>query len=86
MTPVEFHPTPNPNAGKFVLPQPLESPAARSYFSAEDADDPVARALLAIDGVRSVFMVNDFVTISKDPAAGWDALEPRIRSVLEERV
>ncbi len=31
-------------------------------------------ALLAIDGVASVFGVNDFVTIIREPSAHWDPI------------
>lgn len=84
---VEFQPTPNPNAGKFVLGRSAAPDGtSRSYSTPEEAsDDPVARAILALDGVRSVFMVKDFITVSKTPAADWDTLAPRVTRLLEER-
>lgn len=82
---IEFQPTPNPGAGKFVVGKPTAPPgSSRSYFSAEEAaDDPLARALLAVEGVRSVFMVSDFVTVSKEPSAEWEVLVPEVTAVLE---
>lgn len=82
---VEFQRTPNPDAGKFVVGRPVTPDgASRSFHSLSDAhDQPVARALLELDGVRSVFMVSDFVTVSKTPAASWDALAPRVSEILE---
>ena len=74
MTPrIQFQPTPNPNAGKFVVGRNV-TPAgtSRSYFSPEEAaGDALARDLMALAGVRSIFMVGDFVTISKTAAADW---------------
>lgn len=83
--PVSFQPTPNPNAGKFVVGRPVTPVGtSRSYYSAEEAaSDPIARALLALDGVRSVFMVNDFVTVTKKPTVLWDDLAPAVSAVLD---
>ena len=60
---VTAEPTPNPNALKFTVGQDVGGP--KTYVAAGDIDDPTARALLDIEGVTSVFMTADFVTISK---------------------
>ncbi len=84
---IEFQPTPNPNAGKFVVGRTLTAPGtSRSWFSEEDAAaDPLARDLMALPGVRSIFMVGDFVTVSKTDTADWADLVPRVTAVLETR-
>ncbi|HEV2145929.1 MAG TPA: NifU N-terminal domain-containing protein [Longimicrobiaceae bacterium] len=81
---VTFEPTPNPNAGKFTVGRTLvEGRRGRSYDSAEAAaDDPVAAALLALEGVRGVFIVADFVTVTKAPEASWRELAPRVQEAL----
>ncbi len=38
------------------------------------ADAPFTTALLAIDGVASVFGVNDFITIMREPNTDWDPI------------
>jgi len=84
--PVRYQPTPNPNAGKFVVGRPvIEGDASRSYFSADQAaSDPLAAALFEIDGVQSLFMVDDFVTVMKTADADWSTLVPRVTSTIEE--
>ena len=63
-------PTPNPNAMKFTLDRTLpESFNATSPGAA--AGNPFAEELFAVEGVASVFGVNDFVTISRAPGADW---------------
>lgn len=37
-------------------------------------DAPFGRALLAVEGVASVFGVNDFVTVTREPDADWDII------------
>jgi hypothetical protein len=85
MSHVQYHPTPNPNAGKFTVGRKLvEGRASRSYFTREQAAaDPVATALFALDGVASVFMVEDFVTVTKDGGADWSELVPQVSAALE---
>nr|PZN90953.1 MAG: hypothetical protein DIU52_05720 [bacterium] len=82
---VRFQPTPNPNAGKFATDRTVVQSGSRSYFSAEQAaGDPVAEALFAIPGVASVFMVADFITVTKTPQARWEDLAPRVEQVIRE--
>jgi hypothetical protein len=85
MSHVHYRPTPNPNAGKFTVGRKLmEGRASRSFHTREQAAaDPVATALFALDGVASVFMVDDFVTVTKDAAADWSELVPRVSDALE---
>src|SRR5215211_7159882 len=64
--------TPNPDAMKFVLDVTL--PERLLANRGDDVDDPFARALLAIDGVASVFGINDFVTVTRERGADWDAI------------
>lgn len=81
---VRFQPTPNPNAGKFVVDRRLvEGPGSRSFDSAAAAaGDPVAEALFAVDGVVGLFMADDFVTVLKSAAATWAELVPRASAAL----
>lgn len=85
---VEFQPTPNPNAGKFVVSQQVAPVGtSRSYYDRDEArEDPVARALMALEGVRSVFMVDDFITVTKTPAARWEALVPRVEEAIRQHL
>jgi hypothetical protein len=83
---VEYQPTPNPNAVKFVLGRPaVPEGGSRSYYSREQAAaDPRAAAIFELDGVASVFMVADFVTVTKTEEADWGALIEPVRAVLDE--
>lgn len=85
---VEFQQTPNPNAGKFVVSRKVAPVGtSRSYYDPEEArTDPVARALMRLPGVRSIFMVDDFVTVTKTPLARWDDLAPRIQEAIREHL
>ncbi|MGZ4739816.1 MAG: NifU N-terminal domain-containing protein [Ilumatobacteraceae bacterium] len=63
-------PTPNPDAMKFTLDTRLEE--MFNAASAEAATSiPFAAAVIATEGVASVFGVNDFVTVTRRPGADW---------------
>lgn len=81
---VRFQPTPNPNAGKFVVDRPVvEDDRPRSYDSAaEAAGDAVAQALFGLGPVTNVFMVEDFITVTKVPDADWESLIPRVEEAI----
>lgn len=75
--------TPNPNALKFTVGQPVGGPSTHAEGS--EPDDPMVAALLAIDGVTSVFMTADFVTLSKGPDGDWAMIRPVAEQILSER-
>jgi len=71
--------SPNPNALKFQLDITLPGTVSfRSKDEAEAAGDAFAAAVLAVDGVSSLFGTNDFVTVTR---AGDTAWEPIIEAV-----
>ncbi len=64
--------TPNKNALKFILKEPLTWGIARSYDNAEAAkDDPLASALFDIDHVTNVFYIDHWITVTQDGEANW---------------
>jgi Fe-S cluster biogenesis protein NfuA len=71
----DIEPTPNPNAVKFILREPLTWGISCSYASAEQAaDDPLASALFAIEHVTNVFYVDHWLTVTQDGQADWETL------------
>ena len=81
---IEIQPTPNPNAVKLVLDSSV-SDAPMSFFNASAAKDfPLAMALFAIDGVSSLLLLGDFITINKSPSAQWADITPKARAVLAD--
>lgn len=71
----EIEDTPNPNAVKFVLWEPLTWGVTHSYENAEQAQsDPLARALFDLKHVSNVFYVDKWLTVTQDGAADWPEL------------
>lgn len=70
---IEF--TPNPNARKFILRDPLSYGIARSYENAEQArGDELAEKLFEIPHVTNVFYVDYWLTVTQDGRAHWPEL------------
>ena len=71
--------TPNPNAMKFTLNQTVAETGSFSFNSGDgDIAHPIAAAVVALEGVTSVFGVNDFITVSKLDSADWQVLLPMV--------
>jgi NFU1 iron-sulfur cluster scaffold homolog, mitochondrial len=67
--------TPNPNAVKFILREPITSGSSRSFQSAQSAQaDPLASALFAVGNVTSVFYMDRFITVNKEDEAPWEEM------------
>jgi hypothetical protein len=83
---IRFQPTPNPNAGKFIVDRKVvEGTSSKSFYNADDAaDHPLAAALFELEGVASLFMVDDFVTVTKNADADWNTLIPKVQAVMEQ--
>jgi len=81
---VQVQPTPNVNALKFVLNRRLTEGRSRTFRSAaEAADVPYAAQLLQIPGVVQVFVLNDFITVTRDPSADWNAILPQAEEIIK---
>jgi Fe-S cluster biogenesis protein NfuA len=75
----EIDGTPNPNAMKFILKEPLTWGITRSYDNAEQAkDDPLASQLFDIEHVTNVFYVDHWITVTQDGGADWHELQRKL--------
>lgn len=79
----EIEDTPNPNAVKFVMREPLTWGVSHSYENAEQAQgNELASALFAIEHVTNVFFVDRWLTVTQDGEADWDQLVRQIAEPL----
>lgn len=73
---VEIEPTPNPNAMKFVLEQPITMGfITQSFERPEDAEEILlAKEIFAIEHVISVYFADRWITVTQDGEAAWPEL------------
>lgn len=71
--------TPNPNAVKFILKEPVSHGTSHSFDAAEKAEnDKLAKSLFDIGDVVSVFYMDRMITVEKTDDAEWDEILPAL--------
>ena len=80
-----IQPTPNPNSLKFTPKKHTFIEAGMASFNspAEAEGHPLAERLFSLPGVANVFIMQQFMTLTKHPAADWDILLPKVEMALE---
>ena len=67
--------TPNPNCMKLNLDKQICAKPLTFTSGGDVANTPeVARQLLFINGIRSVFFANDFITLTRESSADWQPI------------
>jgi hypothetical protein len=78
---VKVSETPNPRAMKFSVGAPVGGPTTFTLDTA--SGDPLASAVLSVDGVTSMFLSADFITVTKEQAGDWSVIVPAVIAILE---
>nr|BCX01256.1 MAG: hypothetical protein KatS3mg041_1302 [Bacteroidota bacterium] len=80
---VMFSPTPNPNSVKITADRPFIESGSLSFTSPDKAvGHPLAEPIFALGGIYSVFIMPQFLTVTKMPQEDWDRLLPAIREIV----
>jgi len=81
----EIEYTPNPNAVKFILKEPVAAGFPRSFPNADIAQaDPLAKALFEVGHVVSVMMFDKWMTVAKDDGVTWNELLPELAPIIRQ--
>lgn len=81
----EIERTPNPDAMRFVLSEPLTNGTTRSFENAAEAEgDELAEALFAIDSVINVYYVDKYITVTQNGKAVWSELLRKLAPPIRE--
>ncbi len=81
----EIERTPNPDAMRFVLAEPLTSGTTRSFENASEAEgDNLASALFEIENVINVYYVDKYITVTQDGNAVWSELLRKLAPPIRE--
>jgi len=82
---IQTEPTPNPTALKFLPGREVMGHGTADFPSlAQAARSPLATRLFGIDGVTSVFLGFDFITVGKSDAIEWSVLKPQVLAAIME--
>ena len=84
---VRVQPTPNPDAFQFILNGKVMGDGTKTFDSPEDAgNDVLVKALFEIFGIQSIYLKENFVTITKSTTVGWHTLMEKTGHTLEEHL
>jgi Fe-S cluster biogenesis protein NfuA len=78
--------TPNPDSIKWVLGRTIVEEGVSAHFEAPppEAVSPLAARLFGIEGVTTVFLASNFVTVTKREGIEWTDLAQPIVDVLRD--
>jgi hypothetical protein len=83
---VTVQPTPNVNALKFVVNRRMTEGKSQTFTDAATAASPLAKDLLGITGVRQVFLLNDFITLTRTEDTDWNAVVPQAEALIRQHL
>lgn len=79
--------TPNPNALKFVINQPVKMEGKAAFKSMAEAEKvPLAQAVFSVANVVEVYFFDNYITVTQDGNVDWDEMEDQIRQVILEKM
>ena len=84
---IQTEDTPNPQSMKFLPGQAVlgEGKMGMDFPTLESAAiSPLASALYDVDGVTSIFLGADFVTVTKDPSVEWHHIKPALLGAIAD--
>lgn len=84
---VDTEMTPNPNAFKYILNTPVMDSGAKSFTSEEDAKgNHFVRSVFALGNVQSIYLSENFVTVSFQAAQNLELLVEAVEDIIEEHL
>ena len=80
---IQTEETPNPNVIKFVLEQEVLPKGSASFKTRQEAvASPLSQKVFEIKGVESIFLGQDFISVTKADTKEWFVLKPQILSAI----
>ena len=82
---IQTEPTPNPATLKFLPGRDVMGQGTADFPTpAQAARSPLAVLLFGVDGVASVFLGSDFITVGKIETIEWTVLKPQVLATIME--
>ncbi len=81
---VQIEITPNPNSLKFLPGKIVSNIGSFEVSKKEESNNDLVRNLLLINGVESIFLGKDFISVNKYDNASWDEVKHIIISHIND--
>ncbi len=76
--------TPNPNSLKFLPGKQVSNDAPIEIINKNETDNELIRNILSINGVKGIFLSDDFLSVNKDEKVEWEDLKHIIISFIND--
>ena len=81
---VQIEITPNPNSLKFLPGKTVSNSGSFEILNKNDTSNELLRNLLSINGVESIFLGKDFISINKNQITKWDEIKHIVISLIND--
>jgi len=76
--------TPNPNSLKFLPEKKVSNSGPYEITKKDNVQNELVRNILSINGVKGVFLGEDFISVNKDDLTKWDDLKHIVISFIND--
>ena len=76
--------TPNPNSLKFLPGKLVSNSGPYEITSKDEVNNELVRNLLSVNGVESIFLGKDFISVNKNDGTNWDEIKHIVISLINE--
>ena len=81
---IQTQKTPNPNSLKFLPGIKISNIDSVEFLNKDQTDNYLIRDILSIDGVESVFLGLDFLSVNKNEKTEWEDIKHIVISLIND--
>jgi len=76
--------TPNPNSLKFLPEKKVSNSGSYEILKKDGIKNDLVRNILSINGVESIFLGEDFISVNKNDAIDWEDIKHIVISLIND--
>jgi len=81
---VQIQNTPNPNSLKFLPGKKVSEVGPLEFLDISDSNNELIKNILSINGVRGIFLYEDFLSVSKKSETEWSEIKHIVISYIND--
>ena len=76
--------TPNPNSLKFLPGKKVSNSGSYEITKKDEINNDLIRNILSVNGVESIFLGQDFISVNKNDEIKWDEIKHIVISLIND--
>ena len=81
---VQTQTTPNPNSLKFIPGKTVSNIGSYEVTSKDNMNNDLVRNILSINGITSIFLGSDFISVNKKKDINWEDIKHIVITLINE--